>query len=219
LDDLFSGRWSSSRPGILLSFDDGLRSHAEVVAPLLERNGMTGWFMVPGGFLSAPVEEQSRYATRHSIQHASFDYGDLRIAITWDDARRLAQRHVVGCHTWNHRRLPDTVAESEVHYEVTGARARMEAQLGTAVFVFAWVGGEEDSYGRRAAAAVSKAGYRLSFMTNTYPIRPGGDPFWLQRTNIEASYPLDLVRFQLSGIMDIRYGPKRHRIAERLSHA
>jgi hypothetical protein len=33
------GEWKSDRPGLLLSFDDGLRSHAEVVAPRLEARG------------------------------------------------------------------------------------------------------------------------------------------------------------------------------------
>ena len=30
---LHRGEWKSSRPGLILSFDDGLRSHADVVAP------------------------------------------------------------------------------------------------------------------------------------------------------------------------------------------
>ena len=53
-DDLLSlqaGDWPYQKPGLLLSFDDGLRSHAEVVAPLLEKYEMTGWFMVPVGVL------------------------------------------------------------------------------------------------------------------------------------------------------------------------
>src|SRR5688500_7474862 len=39
--------WPDEKPGIILSFDDGLASHSEVVAPALEKYGFTGWFFVP----------------------------------------------------------------------------------------------------------------------------------------------------------------------------
>src|SRR5688572_631852 len=36
---LHAGDWPHEKPGLLLTFDDGLRSHADVVAPLLEKYG------------------------------------------------------------------------------------------------------------------------------------------------------------------------------------
>lgn len=38
----------------LLTFDDGLREHAEIVLPILERRGLKGVFFVPGSVLSKP---------------------------------------------------------------------------------------------------------------------------------------------------------------------
>ena len=49
LKAFLDGQWRPDRPGLILSFDDGLRSHAEVVAPILERHGVPGWFCVPAG--------------------------------------------------------------------------------------------------------------------------------------------------------------------------
>ncbi|MEO2003488.1 MAG: hypothetical protein ABGY41_05270, partial [Candidatus Poribacteria bacterium] len=49
-DDLLAlheGSWERDKPGLLLSFDDGLQSHVDVAAPLLEKYGMTGGCMVP----------------------------------------------------------------------------------------------------------------------------------------------------------------------------
>src|SRR5262245_50139637 len=48
LDDLdrffSSGVWHKDRPGLLISFDDGLRSNFDVAVPLLEKFGLIGWF-------------------------------------------------------------------------------------------------------------------------------------------------------------------------------
>ena len=77
--------------------------------------------------------------------------------------------------------------------------------------IFCWVGGEETSYSSEAAKLISE-NYKYSFMTNNAVIRPGDDPLQLQRTNIEAENPLELVRFQLSGLMDVYYTGKRRRV-------
>jgi len=49
-------------------------------------------------------------------------------------------------------------------------------------------------------------------MTNNAVITPSTCPLQLQRTNIEAEDPLWLVRFQLSGFMDVFYAGKRRRV-------
>ena len=85
----------------------------------------------------------------------------------------------------------------------------MEKALGCEVPVFCWVGGEEESYSRAAAQLINRAGFGYSFMTNSAVIRPATDSLQLQRTNVEAVYPLWLVRFQLSGFMDLLYMGKR----------
>lgn len=46
----------------LLTFDDGLREHAEIVLPILERRGLKGIFFVPGCVLSTP-----RMLTAHAV--------------------------------------------------------------------------------------------------------------------------------------------------------
>lgn len=206
------GEWKSDRPGLLLSFDDGLRSHAEVVAPRLEARGWVGWFMVPVGFVDAAPADQVAFAGKHRIGHAAFDYGDPRIACTWDQVRGLAERHVVGCHGLMHRRLAADLSSDELQREIPHARARLEAELGRDVAAFAWIGGEEESYSRDAAMAIADAGFRIGFMTNNHPIRPGCDLLQLQRTNIESHDPPAVVAFQLSGAMDVLYWGKRRRV-------
>jgi hypothetical protein len=51
-------------------------------------------------------------------------------------------------------------------------------------------------------------------MTNNQVFRPGGDLLQVQRSNVEAAWSLPVVRFLLSGFMDIYYAPQRRRVAQ-----
>ena len=213
--DLHDGHWPHARPGLLLSFDDGCRSHAEVAAPLLEQHGFVGWFFVPAAFPDADVEGQRYYAREHSI--SAWSDGDPRVALTWDEVRYLDQHHVVGCHTLDHLRLSAELGEPELRRQILGGKQRLEEQLGHAVESFSWVGGEEWSYSAPAARCLADAGFRAVFGTNNRTFRPGQDLLRIERTNVEADYEPALLRFQLSGLMDLAYAPKRRRLERALN--
>lgn len=216
LDDLAHGHWPHEKPGILLSFDDGCRTHAEVVAPLLERHGFTGWFFVLTGFCDTPESEQRAWAWEHAVS-AWAEPGEARLALRWDQVCQLALRHVVGAHTKSHARLAAELGRERLRDEVIGSKQRLEQVIGQPVPAFAWVGGEEWSYSAAAHQAIAEAGFRFAFGTNNLPYLPRQNPLRIERTNLEAGYSLALVRFQLSGLMDLLYARKRRRLAERLT--
>ncbi len=211
LEDVLSGTWRHNRPGLMITFDDGLRSHFDVAAPLLERFGFSGWFFVPSAFPKVPIEQQLHFAKEHKIFSVSPEQTG-RIAMTWEELRTLDQNHVVGCHTMNHRRLRSSLTADELTVEIPEAKVMMEENLGREVPDFCWVGGEEWSYSGSAASAIRDAGFRFGFMTNNAMVRCGTDPLQLQRTNVEAHFALPLVRFQLCGFLDCTYLPKRRRV-------
>lgn len=193
--------WPHKKPGLILSFDDGMRSHFETVAPLLEKYGFAGWFFVPAGWIAERIGENPEVVK---------NVGDQKTLNT-GQVKYLAQNHVVGCHSETHRRLSADLSEDLLNIEIVGGKSSLEKTLGRDVPIFCWVGGEEYTYCKTAAEFIAQ-NYDLSFMTNTAVIRAGDDPLQLQRTNIEAENPLSLVRFQLSGFMDIAYLAKRRRV-------
>jgi peptidoglycan/xylan/chitin deacetylase (PgdA/CDA1 family) len=212
LELLLSGKpWPHSRPGLLITFDDGLRNNFEVASPLLEQHGFCGWFMVPAGFVDCAPAKQHMFAAAHRIWNGP-DHNEERIAMSWWELAELQKRHVIGCHTLTHQRLGSGLPLAELKREIAGAKRLMEERMGRSVEAFCWVGGEEHSYSAAAARVIRDAGYRWSFMTNTAPVLAGTSPLQLQRSNIEADWPLDVVLFQLCGIMDILYTFKRARV-------
>lgn len=211
LTALLSGHHDFKRPLLLVSLDDGLRSASEVAAPLLERYGFTGWFMVPVAFIDCPPKNQVDFAREHRIQVMD-SHPDGRVAMTWEELRKLSNKHVITCHSMTHRRLGADLSQEDLELEIRQAKDLLEQRLGVPVKGFTWVGGEEWSYSAGAAHAIRDAGYQYSFMTNNLPVLPGSNRYQLQRTNIEAWFPLEVVDFQLSGFMDLFYFPKRRRV-------
>ena len=196
---LENGKWKHNKPGLIISFDDGLRSHYETAAPLLEKYGFTGWFFVPAGWVvESEKSEKPEFVTTEE-------------SLTREQLLFLDTHHVVGCHTETHCHLSANLSAEKLSFEILDAQKSLENLLGHPVKIFCWVGGEEFSYSKMAADFI-KQGYELSFMTNTAVVRPDTNPLQLQRSNIEAENPLSLVRFQLSGLMDIAYYPKRKRV-------
>lgn len=220
LEDLLAGNRRSMKPGLLISFDDGLLSNYEIAAPLLEKYGFVGWFFVPVALIGNPgladdAEHRERIRSRYVIDVSGEAPGKPSF-MSWEQVRDLARRHVVGCHTMNHCRLYETLSEETLRLEILESKAELEKRLGHEVDAFCWVGGEEGTYSRRAAEWVVEAGYRLSFMTRLHPITAGTPRLQLQRTGIEGDWPMPQVRFYLSGVMDVAYTRKRRRV-ERLT--
>jgi peptidoglycan/xylan/chitin deacetylase (PgdA/CDA1 family) len=211
LRDLLKGAWTKPKPGLIISFDDGLESNYRVAAPLVEEYGFTGWFFIPTELLGQEPTESDLVARGHDIVIAQGDPGSL---MGWGQVRELAQHHAVGSHTATHCRLESDVPADRLREEIVRSKERLERELGRECSSFCWVGGEEFSYSREGAEVIASAGYEFGFMTNLAPIRPGANALQLQRTNIEANWTLDMVEFYLSGLMDATYSGKRRRVIE-----
>jgi peptidoglycan/xylan/chitin deacetylase (PgdA/CDA1 family) len=215
LDSFFQLKhWNKERPGLIISFDDGMSSNYSIAAPLLEKYGFRGWFFVPVDLVSAPPSEQMHFARSHLILPDSTSSKAERVAMSWDELRDLDRRqHVIGCHTRSHLRMSPELPESVLEYEISSGKAVLEGSLGHTCACYAWVGGEEETYTSGAARMIRNAGYKYSFTTNSDPITRKVDPYQLGRNNVESDWPLSLASFELCGFQDLRYTPKRRRVA------
>ncbi len=196
-DAVLAGGGAEGRPGLLISFDDGSISNYEVAAPLLENYGFRGWFFVCSGLIG-------------SHEHAGHQAENY---MSWAQIRELQQRgHIVGSHTSTHMRLSEGVGADDLESEVRGSKIRLEAELGSEVDSFCWVGGEENSHCPAAAQSVRDSGYRYAFTTSSAPLDRHTDPLMIQRTNVDISHSMARLRLALSGAGDIWFRGRRRRI-------
>ena len=165
---LATGRWHKSRRGLLLAFYEGYRNNYDVILPLLERYGLTGWFFIITGFVDCPVHEQLDYVDPHDIGMSTREYPDGRYALSWDEVRSIDQRHVVASHALSHW-LIAPMSESARRAEIVGSQATLTRELGHPVRTFVSRGGP--AYGDHAPsdALIDEAGYQ--FVVSGYGIQ------------------------------------------------
>ena len=211
------GEWKYDKPGLIISFDDGLRSNFNVALPLLEEYGFTGWFMVPSGWADLNISDQIKFAKRRLIEHSVGD--DLEpIALSWEDMQQIELRgHVITCHTMNHRRLSNKLTTLDLENEIEDSKSLLEFKLGHGVDIFTWVGGEEWAYCKKAFEKILGAGFKYVFCTNCAPITGKQTPFFLQRYHVEPDHTKNQLRLTLGGFYDLLYLFKRKRIENELT--
>lgn len=209
-DLLDTGTWRRARtgkPGLLFCFDDGGRTNFDVAAPLLEEFGFSGLFFVPVGFVDCPVSQQRAWAKAHDVSAEPYDDG--RMAMTWDEARALVEKHDIGAHTRTHCRMWPTVTAAQMRDEIVTATEELEDRLGQAVESFCYVGGEVKAHAALASELIREAGFRYSFSTGSSPVHRHSNPLTLQRTQLEPDFPIGRVRVSGSGLIDLYFYTRR----------
>lgn len=207
--DIISGK----KPGLIISFDDGLRSNFDNAINLLEDFGFTGWFFIPAGFLLNP----SKNFTLKNDIITKQDYLDNRYGMSLDEAKYISENHVVGSHTFTHHRMSVHDTKTTLDHEIRESKHTLEELLDLReISCFCWVGGELNTYTSQAYSKIKDSGYKYIFTTNANPITKDSNPNMIERTNIEADNSIQIVLFQLSGIMDLLYYKKRKQVKKNI---
>lgn len=213
---LETGIWNYNMPGLIISFDDGLKSNFDYAIPLLEEYGFTGWLMVPSGFIDLDPSEQIRFAKANLIEFSDVEINS-RLAMSWKELSELENRgHVITCHTMYHKRLSAKLTATDLKVEIEESKELLQSKLGHSVNMFTWVGGEEWAYSREAFEMLLSVGYKIIFSTNCAPIKPRQSSYFIERYHIEPFYKLNRLRFVLGGFYDLLYFRKRKRVLKNL---
>ncbi len=186
---LCKGVLDGDKPGIMLTFDDGLIGNYEHGRAVLNEMNMTGYFMVSSDLIGT-----KGYMNAEQLREL------------------IDEGHIIGCHTSTHHRMNIKDDRSTLEYEIVSAKDKLEALLGIPVPIFCWCGGEEYTYTLNAQVMIEKAGYQYGFMTNSKPVTKETDRFHIQRTNVEDGWSIALAKFQICGMLDYKFTRKRKRV-------
>lgn len=214
LDFVQGKRWNKKKPGLLVTFDDGLRSQFECALPIVEKYGFSACFMVPSGFIGRlpPIEQLPAYAC---IVTPDQQWPDDRHMVNQSELAKLSPRHGLASHTVNHTRMFPHLSIDDVRDEIARSKNELESASGRLISAFCWVGGEPQNYRADAMKEIVQAGYEFGFMTCSGPILPNNDPLQIHRCNIEAEDPVHLAMFQLSGIIDLLHLGRRRSVNDK----
>jgi peptidoglycan/xylan/chitin deacetylase (PgdA/CDA1 family) len=107
-------------------------------------------------------------------------------ALSWVELKDLAAQGLdIGAHTMNHPILSSLESDAAIEREIAGSKARIEAEIGTAVTNFCYPNGKLADVNAAAVRAVAKAGYRTAVLAESGLARPPFDLFQLKRIGVE----------------------------------
>ena len=136
-------------------------------------------------FLPAEKAEETLAAMAQAFAPGELDALIERFAsekfLNWDEVRALGRRGVtIGAHAERHWPMHRGQSAAWLARQATGAKARIEAEVGPCRF-FAYPFGNTSDVGPLAWKAVRDAGYSHAFSTLSGSLTAGSNPFLLPR--------------------------------------
>ncbi len=164
---LTTGRWPKPKPGLIIGLYNGYRNQYDIMLPLLERYGFTGWYFVPTAFASTPAAKQAAFVSTRTLKIIPNEYADGRYALNWDELKQLDKKHVVACHTRNHAQVADDLVY--LQNEIVAPQLDFEQHLRHRVRSFAWLSGS--AYGDHPTSDRMIDRARYQFVFSNYKIQ------------------------------------------------
>lgn len=157
---------------VVLTFDDGLANHFELVAPLLVRHRFAGTFFVTTGFIGKPGH------------------------MTWEQLRKLVFLGMeIGSHGISHRPLTN-LSPAEILDEVVGSKQVLESRLGVPIHAMAAPGG---FWNRTVAEASKQAGYEAVWVSTIGTNGRETSPLALRRVVVRQPFSAERVVAMVEG--------------------
>lgn len=161
-EDYWAGKRRVPRKPIVLTFDDGYRSHVDVALPELEKRGWPGVLYLEVAAMKKPGAEGIARADVRKLVNAGWE---------------------LGAHTMTHPDLT-TLDAAALTDEIAGSRKLLRKQFGVAVDAFCYPAGKYDD---TVIAAVDDAGYASATTVEDGLAGPGDEPFTRHRIRVNGS--------------------------------
>ncbi len=209
LSDFMQGHLSTTRLNVVLTFDDGYKSWATSVAPILKSLNLPATFFVASGFVGASKEQEAAYMRTNLL--LSPDVACRASGLSEDDIRGLARDgFTIGGHTVSHRNLSTIFDSDEVRHEIREDRRRLATITGAKIDYFAYPFGACQNPRIDLANILRESGYIGAVTTASGSNTQDSDRFLLHRELTPASLSKWVFRARAYGNYDaVRFLKRR----------
>lgn len=202
LDDFFAGRLSFEKMNVVITFDDGYKNWVAEAVPVLRELELPATFFVSSGFVGLSKDDEDGFIRSKLFAKPDADCkitGGLSIA----DLKRIVQAgFTVGGHTLNHCNLSACRDLSQLRYEITEDKTRLEKITGCIVEYFAYPSGTYRNPNLDLTDVLREAGYRGAVTTVSGFNCAETNPYLLHRELTDASMPGPVFRARVYGNYD-----------------
>jgi len=215
LPKFLKGELSGTQPYLLITFDDGLKTNYIVASKLLDEFGIKGIFFLPVSLIDQAdksQDEQKEFYLKNLGGVAEEVLSSEQYQpMSWEEVKDLVWRgHAVGSHTLTHCSLRNGLDKKTLEREVVCSRKILEERLQKKVVSFCWTFGGVSDYSKTAYELVHKH-YDFAFTTFSKPLQPGGNPYTIDRSNVESGMSIARVKCATQGITELYFLSRRKR--------
>jgi peptidoglycan/xylan/chitin deacetylase (PgdA/CDA1 family) len=193
------------KPGVLLSFDDGFVSNAQVAQAVLAPLGAKALFFVCPGLMELSGEAQLAAITANVLRGQRPAPEGL---MDWDAVERLkAAGHAIGSHTMDHLRLTG-LSPNQRAAQIGDAALALERRLGQRAGWFAYTFGDVASIDAASLAEIGRLhGYCRSGVRGANGAATHSLALRADHVDLAAGAPWQALAVE--GGLDFRYGAQR----------
>jgi peptidoglycan/xylan/chitin deacetylase (PgdA/CDA1 family) len=201
LDDFFSGRLSSEKINVVITFDDGYKSWVSSVLPVLKKLELPATFFVASGLVGLTKEEQPELI--RSKPPVKLPLRGVMGGLSEADVRKIAEAgFTVGGHTLNHYNLAELRDSFQLRYEIAEDKMRLERMIGRKIGYFAYPSGVYHNPEICLPEVLKELGYRGAVTTVSGFNTVGSSPYLLHREITGASMSGRVFRARVYGNAD-----------------
>lgn len=201
LDDFFSGKLSSKKINVVITFDDGYKSWVTLAVPTLKELGLPAIFFVTSDFIGLSKEEQDEFA----LTNLFLTRGPQRMTggLSLDDMRRIVRDgFAIGGHTLKHLNLGKVRDRAQIRYEIAEDKRILEKATGIKIEYFSYPFGACNNPEINLEEVLQESGYRGA-VTNISGLNDlRSNQYFLYREITEASMPGRVFRARVYGNYD-----------------
>jgi len=201
LDDFFSGRLSSDKINVAITFDDGYKSWISDAIPILKKLQLPATFFVSSGFVGLSKEEEADFL--RSKMFLNLVPQKITGGLSFEDLKRIVNEgFTIGGHTINHCILAKVRDSSQIRFEIAEDKMRLEKIIGKKVEYFAYPSGAYHNPEINLSKVLSESGYKGAVTTASGFNSIGSDPYLLHRELTYAAMPGRLFQALVYGNYD-----------------
>jgi len=201
LDDFVSGRLSSDRINIVITFDDGYKSWVTDAVPILKELGLHATFFISSGFVGLSKEDETEFMRSKLFLRPNLRRmpGGLNV----EDVRKIVKEgFTVGGHTLNHSNLSELRDSAQLRYEIAEDKKRLERITGTKIEYFAYPFGTYLNSEKNISELLRESGYKGAVTTVSGFNCVRSSPYLLHRELTGASMLGPIFRARVYGNYD-----------------
>jgi peptidoglycan/xylan/chitin deacetylase (PgdA/CDA1 family) len=180
LDDFFSGRLSSEKINVVITFDDGYKSWVSNAVPVLRKLKLPATFFLSSGFVGLSKGDEAKFM--RSKLFLTPDRRRVTGGLSYEDVRRIVKEgFTIGGHTLNHCNLAELRDSVQVRYEIAEDKMRLEGIIGRRIEHFAYPFGTYQNPEINLADVLRESGYRGAVTTESGFNSVETNPYLLHR--------------------------------------